>query len=55
MALAREGSSPQGLKPAIYALFHGTAEAVPFQNPILATSSKVLPDYKSRVPCGGWR
>jgi len=32
--LAREGIFPQGLKPFIYALVYGTAEAVPFQNPI---------------------
>jgi hypothetical protein len=32
--LAREGIFPQGLKPFIYALVYGTAEAVPFQSPI---------------------
>src|SRR5208337_2899689 len=34
---------PQGLKPAILLAFSGTAEAVPFQNPICATSSRAEP------------
>ena len=34
------GHVPQGLKPAFFQTLNGTAEAVPYPNPIHETSSK---------------
>ncbi len=42
MLLDERGSFPQGLKSRILYVSDGTAEAVPFQNSIYATSSNVV-------------
>src|ERR1700677_688799 len=42
MLSSKTGHFPQGLKPASLLLGSGTAEAVPFQNPVYATSSRVV-------------
>jgi cytochrome c oxidase subunit IV len=44
MALPDGKCGPQGLKPSVYAARSGTAEAVPYPNPICKTSSRVGKD-----------
>jgi hypothetical protein len=54
MTLRAPKNTPRRLKPCVYALLYGTAEAVPFQNSFRAASSsffqtKCLGDAESRA------